>query len=176
MIEFRGSNLSAEGIFRAKVGDNESDLPFRMSEERDGVRAAQMAVKEEDTDDATFCRTLPLEIVPSKLDSVDKKTYDAIFGTPNSEITFTIFNPDGQKAMKTVKMPPGEGPRPEEECSWTTFRKTAEAIVNVFETSKVRGRYGAVTVLKGRYRAPIVRPQPGLARQRVVVPAAEGLL
>jgi hypothetical protein len=112
VIEFRGSNLSAEGIFRAKVGDNESDLPFRMSEERDGVRAPQMVVKEEDTGDATFCRTLRLEIVPSKLDSVDKKTYDAIFGAPNSEITFTIFNPDGQKAMKTVKMPPGEGHRP----------------------------------------------------------------
>ncbi len=110
-IEIRGSNLSAEGIFRAKVRDQEYDIPFRMLEEKDGLRTPVMVVSEENSGNAKFARTLQLNIVPAKLDPVDKKTYDAIFGTPNQDIVFTIFNPDGQKATKSVSVPPGEGQR-----------------------------------------------------------------
>jgi len=116
-IELRGSNLSAEGIFRAKIKgtapapDQEYDIPFRMLEEKDGVRAPVIVVPEENTGNAKFARTLRLNIVPADLDAVDKKTYDAIFGTANQGVTFTIFNPDGQKAMQSFNVPPGEGQR-----------------------------------------------------------------
>jgi hypothetical protein len=116
-IEIRGSNLSAEGIFRAKVKgqgkvpDQEYDIPFRMLEEKDGVRAPVIVVPEENSGNAKFARILRLNIVPASLDPVDKKTYDAIFGTTNQGVDFTIFNPDGQKAMQSFDMPPGEGQR-----------------------------------------------------------------
>jgi hypothetical protein len=122
-IEIRGSNLSAEGIFRVKIKSEEEakdpkapgqnyDIPFRMLEEKDGVRAPVIVVPEENSGNAKFARILQLNIVPASLDPVDKKTYDAIFGTKNKGIEFTIFNPDGQKAMQSFDMPPGEGQRP----------------------------------------------------------------
>jgi len=116
-IEIRGSNLSAEGIFRAKVKgkepapDQEYDIPFRMLEEKDGVRAPVIVVPEENSGNAKFARTLRLNIVPASLDPVDKRTYDAIFGTSNQGVALTIFNPDGQKAMQSFNVPPGEGQR-----------------------------------------------------------------
>jgi hypothetical protein len=116
-IEIRGSNLSAEGIFRAKVKgkepapDQEYDIPFRMLEEKDGVRAPVIVVPEENSGNAKFARTLRLNIVPASLDPVDKRTYDAIFGTSNQGVSLTIFNPDGQKAMQSFNVPPAEGQR-----------------------------------------------------------------
>ena len=116
-IELRGSNLSAEGIFRAKIKgkepapDTEYDIPFRMLEEKDGVRAPVIVVPEENSGNAKFARTLRLNIVPANLDPADKKTYDAIFGTTNQGVSLTIFNPDGQKAMQSFNVPPAEGQR-----------------------------------------------------------------
>jgi hypothetical protein len=116
-IEIRGSNLSAEGIFRAKIKgkdpapDKEYDIPFRMLEEKDGVRAPVIVVPEENSGNAKFARTLRLNIVPANLDPADKATYDAIFGTSNQGVSLTIFNPDGQKAMQSFNVPPGEGQR-----------------------------------------------------------------
>jgi hypothetical protein len=110
-IEIRGSNLSAEGIFRAKVKDQDYDIPFRMLEEKDGVRAPVIVVPEENSGNAKFARTLQLNIVPATLDPVDRKTYDAVFGTANSDVILTIFNPDGQKATKSFGIPPGEAQR-----------------------------------------------------------------
>jgi hypothetical protein len=116
-IEIRGSNLSAEGIFRAKIKgkdpapDKEYDIPFRMLEEKDGVRAPVIVVAEENSGNAKFARTLRLNIVPANLDPADKATYDAIFGTSNQGVSLTIFNPDGQKAMQSFNVPPAEGQR-----------------------------------------------------------------
>jgi hypothetical protein len=81
-----------------------------MLEEIDGVRAP-VIVPEENSGNAKFARTLRLNIVPANLDAVDKKTYDAIFGTTNQGVVLTIFNPDGQKAMQSFNVPPGEGQR-----------------------------------------------------------------
>jgi hypothetical protein len=111
-IEIRGSNLSAEGIFRAKIGTQDYDIPFRMLEEKDGVRAPVIVVPEENSGNAKFARTLQLNIVPATLDPADKKTYDAVFGNANPDVQLTIFNPDGQKASKSFAMPPGEAQRP----------------------------------------------------------------
>ncbi len=111
VIEFRGNNLSADGVFRAKVGVNEYDIPFRMLEEKDNRRAPEIVVPEESTGNAKFARTLRLSIVPSRLEPADRRTYDAIFGSPGTEISFIIFNPDGQKATKSITFPPGEAQR-----------------------------------------------------------------
>jgi hypothetical protein len=109
-IEFRGENLSPDGIFRAKVGLEEYDLPFRMLEMKNNKRAPEVVVL--DSSNPAFARTLRLNIVPSQLEPTDRATYDKVFGQSTEDITFTIFNPDGQKAVKTVSLPPGEAQRP----------------------------------------------------------------
>ena len=115
IVEFRGENLSAEGVFRARVEGREYDLPFRMLEERENRRAPEIVVADDQSGNAKFARTLRLTILPANLELADRKTYDAVFGCANGEtrkeITFMIFNPDGQKAMKTIALPPGEGQR-----------------------------------------------------------------
>jgi hypothetical protein len=108
VIELRGQNLSPDGIFRAKAGDAEYDLPFRMLELRDNKRVPEVVVRDEAN--PAFARTLRLTIVPSQLEPADRATYDKVFGK-SQEITFTIFNPDGQKAVKTLTLPPGEAQR-----------------------------------------------------------------
>jgi hypothetical protein len=111
VIEFRGQNLSSEGIFRASIGTTEFDLPFRMLEMKDNRRVPEVVVVEESSGSPTIGRTLRLTIVPSQLDAVDAKTYEAIFGQEHKDLTFTIFNPDGQKSVKTVALPSGEAQR-----------------------------------------------------------------
>ena len=93
------------------MGVNEYDIPFRMLEEKDNRRAPEIVVPEESTGNAKFARTLRLSIVPSRLEPADRRTYDAIFGSPGTEISFIIFNPDGQKATKSITFPPGEAQR-----------------------------------------------------------------
>jgi hypothetical protein len=109
VIELRGQNLSPEGLFRARVGTDEHDIPFRMLEMKDNKRAPEVVVRDESN--PAFARTIRLTIVPSQLEPADRATYDKVFGQAAEEITFTIFNPDGQKAAKTFSLPPGEAQR-----------------------------------------------------------------
>jgi hypothetical protein len=109
VVELRGQNLSPEGIFRARVGAEEYDIPFRMLEMKDNRRTPEVVVRDESN--PAFARTIRLTIVPSLLEPADRATYDKVFGQATQEITFTIFNPDGQKAAKTFALPPGEAQR-----------------------------------------------------------------
>jgi hypothetical protein len=102
VIEIRGQNLSSEGVFRVTAGNTDYDLPYRMLEMRDKGRAPEVVVPEEGAPD--MAKTLRLAIVPSQLDDMDRKTYDAIFAQ-SRDLTLTIFNPDGQKSVKTVNLP-----------------------------------------------------------------------
>jgi hypothetical protein len=111
VMEFRGQNLSADGMFRATVAGKEFDLPFRMLDEKNNRRAPEVVVTEEAAGSPAIARTLRLTISPAQLDEVDRQTYDAIFGQEQKEIAFTIFNPDGQKSTKSVALPPGEAQR-----------------------------------------------------------------
>jgi hypothetical protein len=105
VIEIRGRNLSADGTFMIKVGDDEHELPFRMLEEKNNRRMPEIVVKEENTGEPNMGRMLRLTIPRDELETPDRRVYDLWFST-SRELTFIITNPDGQKAGIAFTIPP----------------------------------------------------------------------
>ncbi|UFS70443.1 hypothetical protein LPW11_21560 [Geomonas sp. RF6] len=101
-VELRGRNLSSEGIIEID-GD---ELPFRMLRKNDqGHRAPEVVIREQE--DPTLGRVLRLLIDPAELEGPDFQKYKRWFGMSSTgKKTFTIINPDGQKADLSFTVPP----------------------------------------------------------------------
>lgn len=99
-IEVRGTNLSAEAILEI----DQADLPFRMLLNKDGQNAPDVPIREDAA--PAFARVLRLSIDPARLGSADLEQFQKWFGADGHR-TFTLTNPDGQKAVLGFDLPPG---------------------------------------------------------------------
>ena len=100
-IELRGTNMSSEGLFEM----DHVDLPFRMLFSKDGQNAPDIAIREDSN--PKFSRLLRLTIDPARLGPSDLEQFRKWFSVDGVH-TFTLTNPDGQKAELSFKVPPGE--------------------------------------------------------------------
>ncbi|HKA54816.1 MAG TPA: hypothetical protein VKJ47_14245 [Candidatus Binatia bacterium] len=103
VIELRGRNLSSEALIEI----DGTELPFRMLRlNGEGKRRPEVVIRE--PDDQTPARVLRLSIDPGQLEKPDFEAYKHWFGTSDSkkQKTFTLVNPDGQKADISFTVPP----------------------------------------------------------------------
>jgi hypothetical protein len=99
-IDLRGTNLSSEGLFEI----DHADLPFRMFFNKDGQNAPEIVIREDST--PSFARVLRLTLDPARLGSSDLAQFQKWFDADGVH-TFTLTNPDGQKAELSFSLPPG---------------------------------------------------------------------
>lgn len=90
-IEIRGTNLSPEAFFAI----DQADLQFRMLVDPEQKNQPEIVVREPSA--PTLARVLRLTIDPAKLTTTDRDGFQKWFG-PAGRRTFTMTNPDGQKA------------------------------------------------------------------------------
>jgi len=100
VIELRGTNLSADAFFDI----DHVDLPFRMLTNSEQKQAPDIIVREPAA--PTLARVMKLVIDPGKLGTPDLDQFQRWFGTTGRR-SFTITNPDGQKAELSFDLPPG---------------------------------------------------------------------
>jgi hypothetical protein len=100
-ITVRGSNLSPDALFEI----DGADLPFRMLLDAQGKQMPDVLIRDETT--PTLARVMQLKIDPARLEGSDRDQFRAWFSVRGSR-TFTLTNPDGQKAELTFQLPPGE--------------------------------------------------------------------
>lgn len=98
-FELRGTNLSAECVLEI----DHTDLPFRFLLNKDGQNAPEIVVREDAT--PTFARVLRLPIDPAKLGTTDLAQFEKWFAS-DGQHTFTLTNPDGQKAELSFTVGP----------------------------------------------------------------------
>lgn len=90
-IEVRGTNLAPEAFFAI----DQADLLFRMLVDPEQKNQPEIVVREPAA--PTLARVLRLTIDPAKLATTDRERFQKWFGTAGRR-TFTMTNPDGQKA------------------------------------------------------------------------------
>jgi len=101
-IEIRGSNLATDATFQL----NQADLPFHMLFSKDGQNAPEIVLRDSTT--PTFASVMRLTIDPARLGDADLAQFRSWFGA-DGKLSFTITNPDGQHAVISFTVPPGEG-------------------------------------------------------------------
>jgi len=105
VITLRGTNLSPEGLLSI---DNE-ELPFRMLVIIEGKQQPDVAVPEPSA--PTFARLMKLTIDPVRLGDSDRVQLFKWFATTGPH-SFSLTNPDGQKAELPFSLPPGIAQKP----------------------------------------------------------------
>jgi hypothetical protein len=98
-IDLRGTNISPEGLFEI----DHANLPFRMFFNKDGQNAPEIVIREDST--PGFARVLNLTLDPARLGSSDLAQFQKWFDADGVH-TFTLTNPDGQKAELSFSLPP----------------------------------------------------------------------
>ncbi len=98
-IEIRGSNLALEPTIQI----DRVDLASPMLQNSEGKNAPDIVVRDEVN--PNFARILRLNVDPARLDTVYRERVRSWFRKGGAH-TFTLFNPDGQRAEVTFNVPP----------------------------------------------------------------------